>query len=463
MLTKTLFSNNRISLILVFFTLFVWLWTVFNISAWRRDNLVIHDIISYYSYLPAIFIYNDLSFTFVDELPDDFTGKIWYLTTKDGARVQKMSMGVSVLYSPFFFIAHQHAKMANVPADGYSWPYSMWLALSSVFYAFLALFFLRKILLRFFNDKITTITLLIIAFGTNWFFYVTNEGPMSHTYSFFLFTLFLLYTIKWHEFKSVSNAVTLGVVGGLIVLVRPSNIVIFIIPIFYGVFNKESFVWKLNLIKNNWHHLILILFLIGLIFYPQLLYWKKATGDWFYYSYGNEGFYFSNPKILKGLFSYRKGWLVYTPLMIFALAGVPMLFKKMREFAFPVTLFFIVNIYIVFSWWCWWYGGSFGMRALIETYAILAIPLALFIQYIFKQKLWLQVIASILIFLLISLNLFQTLQYRRTVIHWDSMTKEAYWAVFGTLTIPDNYQDLIQIPDYDSALNEGKEKLNDEK
>ena len=460
LLKKSVFiAKNRISLILIFFTLFVWLWTVFNISAWRKDNVIIHDIISYYAYLPATFVYHDLSFQFVDDLPDDFPGTIWYLTTKDGARVQKMSMGVSVLYSPFFFIAHQQARLTGYPSDGYSKPYQIWLVLSSVFYAFLALLLLRKILIRFFTDTITTITLLIIAFGTNWFFYVTNEGPMSHTYSFFLFSALIYFTVKWHSFRSISNAVALGLVGGLIVLVRPSNIIVFIIPLLYGVYNKETLIHKINLLKNNWYHLIIIVFLVCLIFYPQMLYWKKATGHWLYYSYGNEGFYFTRPNIFKGLFSYRKGWLVYTPLMLLAVAGIPLLFGKMKAFALPVTFFFIINIYIVFSWWCWWYGGSFGMRALIETYAILAIPLAMCIGYIFKQKRWVQISASVIIFLLISLNLFQTLQYRRTVIHWDSMTKEAYWAVFGTLTIPDNYQELIQVPDYDSALQGKEEKV----
>ncbi|MGM0503733.1 MAG: hypothetical protein ACQESQ_03875, partial [Bacteroidota bacterium] len=327
-------------------------------------------------------------------------------------------------------------------------------------YAFLALLLLRKILIRFFTDTITTITLLIIAFGTNWFFYVINEGPMSHTYSFFLFSALIYFTLKWHSFRSTSNAVALGIVGGLIVLVRPSNIIVFIIPLLYGVYNKETLIHKINLLKNNWYHLVIILFLICLILYPQLLYWKKATGQWFYSSYGNEGFYFTQPNILKGLFSYRKGWFVYTPLMVLAVAGIPILFRKMKAFAWPVTIFFIINIYIVFSWWCWWYGGSFGMRALIESYAILTIPLAFCIDYIFKQKRWLQLSASVIIFFLISFNLFQTLQYQRNVIHYDSMTQEAYWAVFGTLTIPDNYRELIRVPDYDSALQGEEEKFD---
>lgn len=458
---KKFFQTKRpISLIVIYFSLFVWIWTVFNISNWKKNNVIIHDIISYYSYLPATFIYNDLTFNFTDNLPDNFTGTIWYLKAPNGARVQKMSMGLSVLYSPFFFIAHQITRFTDYPADGYSQPYDMFLVFSSLFYAFFAIWFLRKILLRFFTDKISALTLLIIVFGTNLFFYVTNESPMSHAYSLFLFSSFIYYTIKWHNFQSTTNAVIIGIIGGLIILVRPSNIVIFAIPLFYGIYSKETLLQKIKLIKQNRFHILIIILLLFIIFSPQMLYWKKITGDWFYYSYGKEGFFFGKPHIINGLFSYRKGWLIYTPLMLLAVAGIPVLFKKLKHFALPITIFFIVNIYIVFSWWCWWYGGSFGMRSLIESYAVLAIPLALSLKYIFSKQIWLKISTGVLLFLFINLNLFQTFQYRRVVIHWDSMTKEAYWAIFGTLKIPDNYHNLIQVPDYDNALS-GKKEIHE--
>lgn len=71
------------------------------------------------------------------------------------------------------------------------------------------------------------------------------------------------------------------------------------------------------------------------------------------------------------------------------------------------------------------------MRALLEMMAPLSIPLACFWQTIWqaKQRLVRSTIAIAILF--IALNLFQTFQYRRGYIHWDSMTKEAYWFVFG--------------------------------
>src|SRR6185436_10253555 len=111
-----------------------------------------------------------------------------------------------------------------------------------------------------------------------------------------------------------------------------------------------------------------------LIFLPQLFYWKHQTGSWFFNSYLNEHFYFNNPHVFYGLFSFRKGWLVYTPIMFFALAGLYTLFKTMKEFFYPVLILFLLYIYVAFSWWCWWYGGSYGQRALIDIYPFLAVP-----------------------------------------------------------------------------------------
>jgi len=454
-----MFTNNKYTFLVLLFTAIIYIWTVFNISKWKGNLVINNDAVSYYSYLPAAFIYKDLTFQFKDRLPKDFEGRIWCQNTQEGARVQKMTMGLSVLYSPFFFIAHAIAQITDSNANGYSQIYSMFICFAALFYGLLGLIILSKIQLQFFSDKITALSILIIAFGTNFFFYVTNEGEMSHSFSFFLFSAFFYFTIQWHNKQSFINSLTLGILGGLIILARPSNLLVFLIPIVYGVYSFETLKLKFNLLRKYWLHIVFIVIIVLLVFLPQLIYWKTITGKWFYYSYGIERFYFTKPHILDGLFSFRKGWLIYTPVMIFAIAGIPLLFKKMKEFSFAITLFFLINVYIIFSWWSWWYGGGFGARPLIESYVFLSIPLSAFLNFIFDRQKIIKTTSGFIIFLLISLNLFQTLQYRRTIIHWDSMTKEAYWAVFGKLKFPKNYQELIQLPDYESALKGESERI----
>lgn len=38
------------------------------------------------------------------------------------------------------------------------------------------------------------------------------------------------------------------------------------------------------------------------------------------------------------------------------------------------------------AWNCWWYGGSFSQRSVVQSYAILAFPLAAFFQSISNKK-----------------------------------------------------------------------------
>ena len=60
------------------------------------------DVISYYSYLPATFIYGDVTLGFLDDKDFKYYAKFWPVELEDGNRLILTSMGLSVLYSPFF-------------------------------------------------------------------------------------------------------------------------------------------------------------------------------------------------------------------------------------------------------------------------------------------------------------------------------------------------------------------------
>ncbi len=449
--------HNRFSLLAVLLIIFVWVFMVFNIAKWHKLGVINHDVVSYYSYLPAAFIYRDLTFQFTDKLPPDFEGKIWYLTTDEGARFQKMTMGLALLYLPFFLLGHLHASLGGFPATGYSMPYELYLALSGVFYASLGIVVLRNLLIRYFSDAATALTLLSLAFATNLLYYTTSEPAMSHAYSFFLFAVFMNLSIRWHQRADLLNTLLLGVAGGFITLVRPVNALVFLIPLLLGLEHFRKIPARFLFFFRKWKMLLILLFVACAMFLPQLFYWKYATGQWLFYSYGNEGFFFDDPQIFNGLFSYRKGWLVYAPVMIFSLAGFFFMDEKVKAFRGAIVLFFAVNVYVIFSWWCWWYGGSFGARTLIESYVFLALPMAAFYQYFWKKSIWVKCSVIFLLMGLITLNCIQTWQYRKAIIHWDGMTKEAYWAVFGKLYFPPDFDELIQRPDYEKAVEGARE------
>jgi len=428
---------------------------VFEQKRYMHDNIIVHDALVYYAPLPAVFIYHDLSFSFIQDLPERLRGKISTMISPDGKRTLKMPVGVSLLILPFFLIAHIIALLAGMPADGYGPVYQFFVLIAGIFYLTFALGILRKILRRWFNDPVTAITLLLIGLATNLFYYVSVEPGMSHVYSFFLFSGLLRYTIRWYESPGYGNTILLALFGGLILIVRPSNAVVFLVPVLYGLVSARS-AWFVFLWKNRARLLVMlpVFFAVVLI---QLLYWKYSTGKWIFYSYGEERFFFNHPHVLKGLFSFRKGWLVYTPVMIFALTGFIFLYKKSATLFWAISIYILINLYVVFSWWCWWYGGSFGARPLIETYALLAIPLAACIGKILQARLWLRIPGLMILGFFIYLNLFQIRQYRISMLHWDSTSKALYRKIFLSNKWPENYKQLLKHPDYQSSLKTGKE------
>ncbi len=448
-------KNLPFSKIAILVTLIICTWYGKNLDTWGKNRVIQNDVIMYYAYLPATFIFHDLDFDFVKDLPEDFEGHIWLQRAPSGTPILRMTMGMAMLWIPFFFLAHLTAHLAGVSTLGYSWPYSLSIFVAALFYLFIGLYYLRKILLRYFSDFIAAVTLTLIVMATNLMYYVISEPGMSHVYNFSLISVFIYFSVKWIETTNFKYTVLLGLIAGLIVLVRPVNILVLLFPALIGVSSFKEFTGR---VIGNWKWIIVAGVFAVLVFVPQMIYWKIQTGHFLFNSYMNEGkFYFLKPQVINGLFSYRKGWLVYTPVMVFAIVGFFRLRKYAQGFLVPILIFTLINIYVVFSWWCWWYGGSFGSRPMIDMYGIMALPLAAFLQFIIEKKIWLKAGIAVVLFAFIILNQFQMIQYRSSLLHWNSMTKEAYWAIFGRRSWPQGYNKMLKIPDAEKALKGEKE------
>jgi len=441
--------SKKFSLIIVLLvSVYVVLFT-FRIAPWKQKKIIDQDVTYYYGYLPATFIYHDWSFRFPDK--PGFTGHVWSLGLPEGGRIQKMTMGVAMLYMPFFGLAHLYTWITGGVMNGYSPAYHQALVWAGVFYLFLGLLILRKILNSYFPEGVTSLVLITLALATNLFNYASWDGALSHVYSFFLFALALRVFLLWMDKPAAGNSFLLGLSAGLILLIRPSNVVFLLFLVLLWLFRKESPLEKGKfLIQLKFKWLLLILGVI-LVWLPQLVYWKINSGHWLIYSYLGEPFFFDRPNIINGLFSYRKGWLVYTPVMIFSLTGMFMMDGRLSRWIVPVIIAFLLNLYIVFSWWCWWYGGSFSARALVEFYVVLAIPMGAFYRWIFRRNFILKGLTIILLGFFTWLNLYQSKQYRSSLLHWDSMSKEAYWGIWGRQSWPEHYEDMLIPTDAEKA------------
>lgn len=312
---------------------------------WKENQVIKSDVISYYGYLPATFIYHDYTLKFLENYqgPHQFT--IWPKDVPNGGKIFITSMGMSFLYAPFFFVADNYAADSGFDTGGYSLPYQLSISICTLFFFALGLFYLSKLLLRFFDPFISALVVLVTVAGSNLFYYAAFEPGMSHPFSFTLITMFIWFTIKWFDQQRYTYAVLLGILIGLISLIRPTNIIIALFFVLYDVKSWKDLIGRIQLFILKYKHLILISGLCFSVWFPQLLYWKSITGSFFYYSYGEENrFFFNHPQILNGFFSYRNGWLVYSPAMVFSVLGLFFFWKKYKELQLATVISAIVSI-----------------------------------------------------------------------------------------------------------------------
>lgn len=428
-----------------------------------------HDTGIYYAYLPATFIKKDPLFSFLNREEANIPSKgiqYWALRAETGAWIPKMTMGKAIMDTPFFFIADAYTRFnPKHERNGFSIPYRYAIMLSTLFYALFGLFFLYKSLILFFNEQISNYTLVALAFTTNFYLYSTHESGLTHPHTFFLLSAAIFLSLRWNNNRNLLAALLFGIVCGLIVLLRPVNILLLLPLPFFALGNptnkvKYTTIWTaLKLYFIDKYMAIAVISAI-IIWLPQLIFWKIQSGSWLLYSYGDEGFFFSNPQIINGLFSFRKGWLIYTPIMFFALLGLRKFLNREPVIGGVISMLFIVFLYITFSWWCWWYGGGFSARTLIDFYPLLAFGMAAFIGYLLDKNRSVKIVGFVVLILFIGLNLFQSYQYKIAILHADGMNWATYQGIFLKTKRFDGYYDTISIPNYDDQKRLGEEKMS---
>ncbi len=458
-------SINKIDLskVALLISLAIVLLINFRYANWETTEKVIgHDARSYYAYLPAAIIYNDLSLEFLDG-PGNKLGKgFWGKKTPTGKTAIITSYGMSLLYSPFFLIAHSVAKLSNYPANGYSLPYCFALVMSSIFYLFLGAIFLRKFLIKYFAKLAVAITLFVIIISTNMLWYVTFEATMTHAYSFGLISILIYIIDRWIDNSTILLTMLLGLLIGIITLIRPTNVIVVSLLIFWNITSWHELKNRILFFLKKWYLLLLMIIIFIIIWIPQFMYWKYISGNYIFYSYPDSmGFFFNNPQLLNTMLSWRKGLLIYTPVLIFAFIGVGLLYKNKKEFFFPIVIYWLFTWYIISSWWDWWYGGSLGLRPFIDSYGILAIGLAAFLTWALKLKRTPKYIFILFFFLITVLSTWHFKRYQHGSIHWAGMTKKAYFNSFWRATPAPNFYEKIRMPDYKLA-KKGIYKYEDE-
>lgn len=385
----------------------------------------------YYAYLPATFIYQDLQFDFIESINETYyheSKRAKFIVPSESGNVNKYFVGTAVAQAPFFLVGCALSAIVGTPVDGYSWPFQLMVGVAALFYLLIGSLFLSKLLIQLgFKQRVAALTVLFIIFGTNLLYYSIYEPSMSHVYSFCTVSTFLFYARKALLTANSTPILLAAASLGLTALIRPVNgIVLLGVPaVAGGLMQTISGIESLFQKKKA---LVEAVLLAAAIMAFQPLVYVLQTGKLLVWSYQEEGFNFLSPDIWNVLFSYRKGLFVYCPILFLALFGLVSGLTKRKEGFGALALFLTAVVWLISSWWMWYYGGSYGHRAFIEFYPFFAIGLAYALQKgVGFLKPWLLVLAGLG---LVVVQLIQTYQYVHNIIPFDNMSKEKYWNIF---------------------------------
>lgn len=401
----------------------------------RGFNVYSSDAFGYYSYLPQYLIYpGSPHYTYLDSLgqesPHLLKEEMVAYSPNYQHKINKFYIGTAFLQSPFFGTNHIVQSIFNGKTDGYSFSYQASVFIGAMFYLLLSMIGIVKLFELFnLNRFMSLIAIVLIFYGTNLSYYSTIDLMYSHLYSFFACTWFLYFIKKWILSERAVHLYAGTAFFSLIVIIRPADgLIFFIIPFLFDSFSElKTRIKAFFSVKNL--KVIFFVLLIGLFFlFLQLGSNYYQTGAFGLYSYEEEGFrYLWSPQIMNVLFSYRKGFFVYTPVMLLLIPSWLILFRKKKYFGWGSLIVSFLFIWIISSWWYWSYGGCFGMRALIGFYP-------LFLLVLFIAMSFLSILGKCIFILLISigihLNQVFEYQYLNNIFHYDEMNKNFFWHVF---------------------------------
>jgi hypothetical protein len=348
---------------------------------------VVHDAFQYYGYLASVALDGDLNL--YDQI---------YLHNAEGfynpfpAQTARY-IGTAVLQAPFFALGHAvavtlHALGHPVPPNGYGLPYGFFITLASSLFGLAGLVLTYRLASGLFLRRTAMISTLAIGFASPLAFFMYVWGGWAHPIAFFLVAAFLLLWQRTREERSLSQWALLGLLVGLLALVRPTAVLVVLLPLlewFAALTRRGRGEGSGSLLAGPG----IAAAVAATTFSPQLSIWKALSGSWIAAPYLEVGDFHDwlHPDFSGLLFSTAQhGLLAWTPLLLVAGLGIGALVRKDRLLAAGSGLILLGTLYIYACWSIWWSGIGFSNRFFVELTPLFVLGLGALLQPLAKRN-----------------------------------------------------------------------------
>jgi hypothetical protein len=380
--------------------LLLFLLTLPFLNPWVRG-----DGVGYYAFARAPLIQHNLDFakdyqyaneSFRGPRLDESGQPKTEFRTPTGHLENHFTVGPAILWSPFLLLTHAgvllaHVLGSTVAADGFSAPYRITMALATAIYGFLGLLLAFRIARQYVPEWWALLATITIWWASSLPVYMYFNPSWSHAHSSFAVALFLWY---WHETRlarSFSQWLILALIAGLMLNVYYANVMVLAVLVveaarqYLAVFRRgarggtepaESLRFT-DLFLRHIFFAAVMFFCMLPIFLTRLAIYGNAfesgyipLRDWLWRS----------PVLFDVLFASNHGLLVWTPILLFAIAGLFIFCWREPRLGVPLLAAFLA-FYLFIACYPDWAGiSSFGNRFFVSLTALFILGLSVFLD-----------------------------------------------------------------------------------
>lgn len=357
------------------------------------NPLVRGDGVGYYAYARSLLIDGDLRFeneylaanaSFVRGVTDA-SGRIRpELYTSTGYVANHFTVGPALLWAPALIVTHglalgARALGAPVPADGFSWPYRVAMALTTALCGFVALWLSYRMARRYVPERPALLATLGIWFGSALPVYMYLNPSWSHAPSAFAVAVFLWYWLQTRGGRTVAQWIVLGLLGSLMVNMYYPNALLLLLPGLEALSAYARFLSKkagqVVLALAARHVAFGAALLAGLT--PTLWTRRVIYGSLLATGYPSlREWCWSRPWLAEVLISANHGLLSWTPILLPALVGLAWIVERDREAGLYLVAVCVAFVYLVAAYPTWHGISSFGNRFFVSLTPVFVIGLA---------------------------------------------------------------------------------------
>jgi len=377
-----------------------WLIAFFLLSVPLINPWIRGDGVGYYAFARSLLIEHRLDFT-QDWLHANSSFQMGRLDTAGNIPSEQytatghldnhFSIGPALLWLPALFATHEGVVAydrlgGHVAADGFSRPYVVTMGLATAIYGFLALWLAFRLARKFVPERWAFLATAGIWLASSLPVYMYLNPSWSHAQSAFVVALFLWYWDATREARSEKHGLipwlTLGCIGGLMMDVYYLNVALLVFPagdLVTLVLAEPAAREMRGSVRGILAPGAVFGAALFVAFLPTLIAKKIVYGSFFNFGYV-EHWYWNSPALLKACFSSEHGLFSWTPLLIFAVAGLFLLRRYDRRMAICSMVAFVAFLYMLGCYQDWHGISSFGSRFFVSLTPLFVLGLAAFFE-----------------------------------------------------------------------------------